>query len=87
MGTAQSSNTASALADIATNVTQQTSVSQSQVANVQQSINLGYRRDIELTDDFDANYSDNITQTSSQVVNTLQNAHVTNDIFQKYILF
>mgnify|MGYP001433403330 CR=1 FL=1 len=41
MGGSQSTNTASALADIATDVTQQTSVSQSQVANVQQSINLG----------------------------------------------
>ena len=83
MGTTQSSNTASALADIATNVTQQTSVSQSQVANVQQSINLGAGCDIELTNDFNANYAANITQKSNQVVNTLQNANVTNDIAQK----
>ena len=83
MGTAQSSNTASALADIATNVTQQTSVSQSQVANVQQSINLGAGCDIELSSDFNANYAANITQKSNQVVNTLQNANVTNDIAQK----
>lgn len=83
MGASQSSNTASALADIATDVTQQTSVSQSQVANVQQSINLGAGCDIELTDDFNANYAANITQKSNQVVNTLQNSHVTNDIAQK----
>lgn len=82
MGTSQSKNVASAVAEVTNTISQQTEADQSQVDIISQKINTA-NCSFTTGGDFNVNLFASSAQKSTQILDALQDSHVQNDLAQK----